>query len=115
MKFLVLIILVMAFLSVAPGAEAFNDGYQCTALTEASIGYALGSNRVETGGGNVERPYTVRLSGVVSDRPVLHAQNIVPLSKFGEASNVIWFGRGHRLERLSPGLCLKRRRFGRLR
>jgi hypothetical protein len=33
----------------------------------------------------------VRLSGVVSDRPVLHAQEIVLLVKLAEAYNIIWF------------------------
>ena len=78
-------------LLVGPGAQAFNDGYQCTAVTETTVGYAPASNKVETGGGSVKKPYTVRLSGIVSDRPVLHAQEIVPLVKLAEAYNVIWF------------------------
>ncbi len=101
MKFLVHIILGFAFFLVAPGAEAFDDGYRCTAVTETSVGYTPGSNKVETGGGNVKRPYTVRLSGVASDRPVLHAQDIVPLVKLGEVHNVIWF-----VEKASAGTVI---------
>jgi len=78
-------------LLVTPSAQAFNDGYQCTAVTETTVGYAPASNKVETGGGSVKKPYAVRLSDIVSDRPVLHAQEIVPLVKLAEAHNVIWF------------------------
>jgi len=86
-----LFVLIIGFLLlVAPGAQAFNDRYQCSAVTETTVGYAPASNKVETGGG-VKKPYTVRLSGIVSDRPVLHAQEIVPLVKLAEAYNVIWF------------------------
>ena len=72
-------------------AEAFNDDYQCTAVTETTVGYAPRSNKVEAEAGKVKKPYTVRLSGVVSDAAVLHAQQVVPLVKLVEAHNVISF------------------------
>jgi len=87
----VLVFITGFLLLVAPGSQAFNDGYQCTAVTETTVGYAPASNKVETGGGSVKKPYTVRLSGIVRDRPVLHAQEIVPLVKLAAAYNVIWF------------------------
>lgn len=91
MKVFVLIILRFAFLSVAPSAEAFNDDYQCTAVIETTVGYAPRSNKVEADAGKVKKPYSVRLSGIVRDATVLHAQQVVPLVKLAEASNVIWF------------------------
>lgn len=91
MKFLAFIILGFSFLGVAPGAEAFSDGYQCTAVAETTVGYAPASNKVEADAGKVKNPYTVRLSGVASDAAVLHAQQVVPLVKLVETQNVIWF------------------------
>jgi hypothetical protein len=72
-------------------AEAFNDDYQCTAVTETTVGYAPRSNKVEAEAGKVKKPYTVRLDGVVSGTVILHAQEKVPLVKFSDAGNVIWF------------------------
>ena len=37
-------------------AQAFNDRYQCSAVTETTVGYAPASNKVETGGGSVKKP-----------------------------------------------------------
>ncbi|MGH7816838.1 MAG: hypothetical protein ACREOR_05570, partial [Candidatus Binatia bacterium] len=91
MKVFVLIVLGFVFLPVAPSAEAFNDDYQCTAVTETTVGYAPRSNKVEAEAGKVKKPYTVRLSGIVRDATVLHAQQVVPLVKLGAAGNVIWF------------------------
>ena len=72
-------------------ADAFNDDYQCTAVTETTVGYDPRSNKVEAEAGKVKKPYTVRLSGVGSGAAVLHAQETVPLVKFSDAGNVIWF------------------------
>jgi hypothetical protein len=71
-------------------AEAFNDDYQCTAVTETTVGYAPRSNKVEAEAGKVKKPYTIRLSGIVSGAAVLHAQQVVPLVKLMGANNVIW-------------------------
>jgi len=79
------------FISLAPTAQAFNNVYQCTAVTETTVGYAPRSNKVETEAGKVKKPYAVQLSGVIRDTTVLQAQETVPLVKFSEASNVIWF------------------------
>jgi len=97
----VFVLIIGFLLLVAPRARAFSDGYQCTAVTETTVGYAPGSNKVETGGGTVKKPYTVRLSGVIGDRPALHAQEIVPLVKLGETYNVIWF-----VEKASAGTII---------
>jgi hypothetical protein len=72
-------------------AEAFNDDYQCTAVTETTVGYSARSNKVEAEAGKVKKPYTVRLTGVVGGTAILHAQDKVPLVKFSDAGNVIWF------------------------
>jgi hypothetical protein len=87
----VFVLIIGSFFLVAADSQAFSDGYQCSAVTETSVGYAPGSTRVEAEAGKVKKPYTVRLSGVVSDRPVLHAQQVVPLVKLVETHNVIWF------------------------
>jgi hypothetical protein len=71
--------------------EAFNDDYQCTAVNETTVGYTPRSNKVEAEAGKVRKPYTVRLAGVVSGTAVLHAQEKVPLVKFSDAGDVIWF------------------------
>ena len=60
-------------------------------MTETTVGYAPRSNKVETEAGKVKKPYTVQLSGVLRDATFLHAQERVPLVKFSEAGNVIWF------------------------
>ena len=88
MKCLVFLVI---FLSFAPTAQAFNNVYQCTAVTETTVGYAPRSNKVETEAGKVKKPYTVQLSGVIRDTTFLHAQEPVSLVKFSEAGNVIWF------------------------
>ena len=46
---------------------------------------------MEAEAGKVKRLYSVRRSGIVRDATVLHAQQVVPLVKLAEASNVIWF------------------------
>ena len=79
------------FLSLPSTAYAFNNVYQCTAVTETTVGYAPRSNEVEANAGKVKKPYAVQLSGVIRDATVLHAQKPVPLVKFSEAGNVIWF------------------------
>jgi hypothetical protein len=91
MKFFVLIILGFFFLSVAPSAGAFTNDYQCTAVAESTVGYVPSSNKVEAEAGKVKNPYTVRLSGVVTDAAVLHAQQVVSLVKLAAAGNVMWF------------------------
>ncbi len=79
------------FLSLARVAQAFNNVYQCTAVTETTVGYAPRSNEIEANAGKVKKPYTVQLSGVIRDATFLHAQESVQLVKFSEAGNVIWF------------------------
>lgn len=91
MKFFLLIILGLFLLSVATSAGAFTNDYQCTAVTETTVGYAPRSNKVEAEAGKVKKSYSVRLSGIVRDATVLHAQQVVPLVKLAEAGNVIWF------------------------
>jgi hypothetical protein len=92
MRFLVcLILLGPSTLPLAPIAQAFDDGYQCIAAAETTVGYASASNRIEADAGKVKKPYTVRLSGVTSDTPVLHAQQTIPLVKLVETRTVIWF------------------------
>jgi len=39
----------------------------------------------------VKKLYTIRLSGVVGDTAILHAQQTIPLVKLVETGNVIWF------------------------
>ena len=91
MKVFVLTILGFFFLSVAPSAGAFTNEYQCTAVAETTVGYAPSSNNVEAEAGKVKNPYTVRLSGVVTDAAVLHAQQVVSLVKLAQTHNVLWF------------------------
>jgi hypothetical protein len=86
-----LIILGLSCLSLAPIAEAINNTYQCIAETETTVGYDPASNKVKAEAGKVKNPYTVRLSNVVGDTAVLHAQQQVPLVKLVETHNVIWF------------------------
>ena len=83
-----MIILASAFFSVPVTADAFNDDYQCTAESETSVGYDPRSN-VEAEAGKVKKPYTVRLSGILRNTSVLHAQQAVPLVKLMEAGRVI--------------------------
>src|SRR5258705_12884065 len=78
-------------LSLTSTAYAFNVVYQCTAVTETTVGYAPRSNKVEAEAGKVKKPYTVQLSGVLRDATFLHGQEPVQLVKFSEAGNVIWF------------------------
>ena len=91
MKVFFLMVVGFVLLPVAPAVGAFNDNYECTAVTETNVGYAPHSNKVEAEAGKVKKPYTVRLSGVVRDATVLHAQQAVPLVKLATAGNVIWF------------------------
>ncbi len=86
-----LVILGLSFPSLAPIAEAFDDQYQCTAVTETTVGYAPRSNKIEAEAGKVKKPYTVRLSDVLSAAAILHAQQTMPLVKLVETHNVIWF------------------------
>jgi hypothetical protein len=79
------------FLSLTPTAYAFNNVYQCTAVTETTVGYAPRSNEVEANAGKVKKPYTVQLFGVIRDATVLHAQEPVHLVKFSETRGIIWF------------------------
>ena len=79
------------FLSFAPSAQAFNNLYQCTAVTETTVGYAPRSNKVAAEAFKVKNPHTVQLSGVLRDATFVHAQKRAPLVKFSEAGNVIWF------------------------
>lgn len=87
----VLVILGVLSLSPTPIVEAFDNAYQCTAAAETTVGYAPASNKIQAEAGKVKNPYTVRLSGVTTDAPVLHAQQVVPLVKFVETQNIIWF------------------------
>ena len=91
MNLFLLIILVFFVLSVPASAPAFTNDYQCTAVTETTVGYAPRSNKVEAEAGKVKKPYSVRLSGIVRDATVLHAQQVARLIKLAEAGNVIWF------------------------
>jgi hypothetical protein len=61
----------------------------------------------------VEKPYTVRLSGVISDAPFLHAQEVAPLIKLSGDRSVIWFAEKSLAGRLSLGHCLRRIIFAR--
>ena len=84
-------ILGFSFLLFAPTAEAFTNSYQCTAEAETTVGYAPASIRVETEAGQVKKPYSVRVAGVISGATALHAQQVVPLVRVADARNVIWF------------------------
>lgn len=94
-------ILGLLVLSLAPLAEALNNEYQCTVAAETAVGYAPASDKVEADAGRVKNLYTVRLSGIVSDKSVLHAQEVVPLVKLAESHNAIWF-----VEKASAGTII---------
>jgi len=92
MKLLVsFIVLGLSALSFPTMAVAFKDNYQCTSVAETTIGYSPRSAKIESNAGPVKSPATVRISGVTSDRPILHAQQTVPLIKLAETNHVAWF------------------------
>lgn len=91
MKGFLIIASVLAFLRIVNSAEAFNDDYVCTAVTETSVGYDPHSNKVQAEAGKVKEPHVVRLTGVIRDRTVLHAQQVAQLAKLSSSGNVIWF------------------------
>jgi hypothetical protein len=83
---------VAALLGMAVPASAIEDAYTCQSIAESFIGWDPHKKRFDANATtHLKQPAVVVLKGLNGPKPVLVAQETVPLTKVQEVEGTAWF------------------------